>query len=295
MGWRAVVRVLVTGVVLAGAAQLVRPDDPSTTAQPSDAAETESAWPGPATTGATTDEAELTPSDHCRIETDEVVEGVLLDCPDGLTLGGGATLRDAVVRSDGEFGIRTAEPGMPAVVEDVTITRTSACVPGVALGSAGYVAKRVTVNGFSGGFLVTGDHVEVHDSYAKLCSADGAAINGFVGYYAGDDVVFSHNTLDGRCPAEELCLTDALVAWGESGDRLVLADNLFRGGGYTLRIGSGTGHTVRGNLVERGSYVFGPVHVCTGVTTWTDNVEAALDAAAVPRHEEPLLCESQRG
>lgn len=285
--WRVVAQVLVTGVVLAALVRAVQPDDREAEPTPPPPS---SRWPTTATTGATTPEADLTPSTNCSIEAGVVVEGVVLTCPNGLGVGDGATLRDAVVRSDALVGIKIMGDGATAVVEDVTITRTTACLPGIGLGSAGYHAERVTVSGFTEAFRVDGGDVEIRDSYAKVCSVGGAHTNGLVGHSAGDDVVFAHNTVDGRCPAEEACLTDALVAWADGGDRLSVVDNLFRGGGYTISIGGGAGHTVRGNLVERGSYVFGPVDGCVGVTTWTDNHEAALTSAAEPSHEKTLDC-----
>ena len=70
----------------------------------------------------------------------------------------------------------------------------------------------------------------------------------------------------------------------------MVKDNLFRGGGFTIRVHAGSGHTVSGNVVERDSWAFGPVTSSCGAITWTGNRLADVSEAGVASNPEPLEC-----
>lgn len=275
-----------------------------------------SSWPTPASTGVT-DPGALTPwTGGCTLRTPgQVIEDKIFDCgPD--IYASGVTIRNSIVRGGEHWGINVrAETGAPAVIEDVTIMPASGCNYSSALGSGNYHATRVEVVNFGDGFRYSGDNTVVRDSYAKLCapSASGAHSDGMQGYLAGDATadrpnVFDHNTIDQRCerwtgtgaragngtgnPADQACSVTANVFWSdESGDGLVVTDNLFRGGGYTIRVHAGSGHVVRDNVVERDRWAFGPTSSSCGAIDWTGNRLADVTEAGVAGNFAPLACD----
>lgn len=277
-----------------------------------------SGWPTPATTGAD-DEAELAAwTGPCRLSTPgQVVEDVVFRC--GVEIAApGVVVRNAVVEAPGDVGITIAADtgGDAARIEDVTIRPSAWCRPtGLALGPAGYHARRVEVHGFGQAFLFAGDDTVVEDSYAKVCAPgelrrEEAAVTGFG---AGDATTdrpnrFAHNTVDQRCarwafagedpvvhagsgrPADQACDLAPAVFWIDAGGGFELVDNLLRGGAYTVDVGSGSGHTVTGNVVERTAYAYEPVFACTGVAEWSHNQVADVDESGHVQGARPLAC-----
>ena len=274
-----------------------------------------SSWPTAETTGVT-DPAALTPwTGDCTFRTDgELVENKVFDCgPD--IYANGVTIRNSIVRGNEHWGINVRpEDGAPAIVENVTFEGGTACNFGVALGAGNYHASKVKVLNFGDAFRYSTNNTVVRDSYAKLCAPgdSGAHSDGLQGYLAPDATadrphVFEHNTVDQRCsawegqgvieangtgnPADRACSVTANVFWSdESGNGLVVKDNLFRGGGFTIRVHAGSGHTVSGNVVERDSWAFGPVTSSCGAITWTGNRLADVSEAGVASNPEPLEC-----
>jgi len=274
-----------------------------------------SAWPTAATTGVV-DESALTPwSGDCTFRTPgQVVENKVFDCgPD--IYAPGVTIRNSVVHGNEHWGINVRpEDGEPVVIEHVTIDGGADCRFGVAIGAGNYRATAVEVVNFGDAFRFSSGNAVVRDSYAKLCApADsGAHSDGLQGYLAPSSSpdrpqVLEHTTIDQRCdrwqgdgtkpengtgdPADRACSVTANVFWSdESGDGLVVRDNLFRGGGYTIRVHSGSGHTVTGNVVERDSWAFGAVYSSCGGIDWRDNRVADIDVDAVASNFAPLDC-----
>lgn len=280
---------------------------PTTTAAP---AAPSSAWPTPATTGATSAESELAVSTDCRIDAGEVVEGVSLTCTEGLVIGTGATLRNAVVRSNADTAIQAFEEGSgPARIEDVTVLRSSGC-SGEAIGWSEFEAIRVEVLGFRDSFVNSnGDNAVIRDSYIKLCTGSDGWGAGLSGYPGGSGVVLDHNTIDARChdwttaiadafhpgsgnPDDRACNALSTVFWNENSTAgVTITDNLLRGGAYAFRILGGSGHSVTGNVVERNSYAYGPVFECVGVAAWSGNREADVSASGAVSNEVPFECD----
>ena len=278
-----------------------------------------SGWPAAATTGADEQVPLAEWTGPCQLSTPgQVVENVTFRCAVEITAPG-VVVRNAVVEAPGDAGITVAAAaaaGGPALIEDVTVRSTTACRPtGLAVGPAGYHARRVEVQGFGQAFLFAGDATVVEDSYMKMCSPgelryEDAAVTG-VG--AGDASEarpnrFVHNTVDQRCagwafagedpvahagsgdPADQACDLAPAVFWIDAGDGLELIDNLLRGGAYTIDVGAGSGHTVTGNVVERGAHAYEPVFACTGMAEWSHNRLADVDASGAVHDATPLDC-----
>ena len=254
-----------------------------------------SSWPTPETTGVV-DAAVLTPwTGSCDLHTaGQVIENKVFDC--GLDVYvSGVTIRNSVIRGNEYHGVDSrAATGAPLVLEDVTFQPASGCWPyATAVGAQNLRATRVEITGFGDAFGASGNNVVFRDSYAKLCAPIGteAHSDGFQGYLATAATsdrpnVLDHNTFDQRChdwtwvdgwhyegagnQADQACEVTANVFWSDdSGDGLVVTDNLFRGGGFTIRVHTGAGHTVRGNVVERDSYSYGPVSSHCASIAWT--------------------------
>ena len=49
------------------------------------------------------------------------------------------------------------------------------------------------------------------------------------------------------------------------------------GGGYTIRVHSGSGHAVSGNRVVDGTWVYGPVSSSCAAIEWSDNRIVEID------------------
>ncbi|HEY8546002.1 MAG TPA: hypothetical protein VIL36_13180, partial [Acidimicrobiales bacterium] len=245
---------------------------PPTTAPPPPPA---SSWPTAATTGVV-DESVLTPwTGDCSLRTPgQVIEHKIFDCgPD--IYAPGVTIRNSLIRGGEHWGVNVrVDGGDPVVLEHVTIDGGEDCNFASAIGDGHYRAIAVKVLNFGDAFRFSSGDAVVRDSYAKLCAPAGseAHSDGLQGYRAPSSTadapqVLEHSTIDQRCarwegegtrpengtgdPDDRACSVTANVFWADdSGDGLVLRDNLFRGGGYTIRVHSGSGHTVVGNVVE---------------------------------------------
>lgn len=274
-----------------------------------------SGWPTAGTTGAR-DTTALTPwTGDCRLTTaNEVIENTIFNCTVDIQATG-VTIRNSLVRTDNEQGINVGpSDGAAAAIADVTIEAASGCNAfGDALGGGNYHATRVKVVNFGYAFLAWRNNTIVQHSYAKLCgpTGSGAESIGIEGYGAPSATpdrpyLFDHNTIDQRCsdwpsavpdpdypgsgnPSDQACDAIANVVWYESGSGLQLTNNLFRGGEYTIDIDSGGSHTVTGNVVERGSYAYGPVYECFG-GSWSNNREADVTDGGAVSNESPLQC-----
>jgi hypothetical protein len=302
-------------------------DDDDPTGPPGEDVDTDAAeetgsspttWPSPATTGADEDTALGEWSGSCTLSTPgQVVEDVVLRCGVVITAPG-VVVRNAVVQAPGDVGIDVqVDEGAAAVIEDVTVEAADSCRPdGVALQRTNYHARRVEVQGFGQAFRFAGDNTVVEDSYAKVCSAGElryaeGAVTGFEARNATPERPnrFSGNTVDQRCQAwtfpadqdpplhpgsgddnDQACDLAPLVFWIDAGDGFALTDNLLRGGAYTIDLGSGGGHEVQGNVVERAAYAYEPVFTCTGVADWSENWLADVDRAGDVDNRSALPC-----
>lgn len=249
-------------------------------------------FPNPTNTGASGPLGEYT--GPCEIRTPNVViENVRINCAIS-AYAPGLQLRNVEVRPEPDdfWGVNnswTGNEGAPMVLDHVTIQpKGGACNPGAsAIGDQNWHANAVKIIDFGDGFRYSGNNSVAEHSYVKLCAPaeSDAHSDGAQGYLAGTGNVLRHNTIDQRCvdntgdPDHLACSTTANIFWAdESGDGLIVEDNLFMGGGFTIRVHDGSGHTVHGNRVVDGTWDFGPVSSSCGVIDWIDNRLVTIDA-----------------
>lgn len=220
----------------------------------------------------------LAAAGSCSVAAGQTVTGRRFDC-EQVTMGAGSTLRDSEVhgRVGGTAGF---------TLERVSVLSDVACDGQAAVGWGRFTARQVELVGWGDGFRVEdglGD-VLVEDSYMKLCETSSTHGDGLQGFHGGDDVVLRHNTID-QPSGNALDGVTAPIFWADgSGDRLRVEDNLLMGGGFTIRIHAGAGHTVTGNRIVDGAWrttpwTGGPAD-CAGVgaMTWSDNRLVTLGA-----------------
>lgn len=123
------------------------------------------------------------------------------------------------------------------------------------------------------------NNILVEDCYMKLVEAPGFHGDGLQGYRGGTNVTMRHCTIDQPDGTIHDGVT-ANILWSDaSADGLTLENNLFLGGGYTVRIHSGGNHVVVGNRIVDGSWRWGPVDT-EGATfaQWSDNRLVTIDS-----------------
>jgi hypothetical protein len=165
-------------------------------------------------------------------------------------------------------------------VQDSTIGPPSGtCSADSAFGHNNYTLERVRMRNFGEGPRVElGGNVVIRDSFFKLCDPGGDAhSDGIQGYLGGNDILIQHNTIDQRDVSIDR--VTALIFWSDSsGDNVQFKDNLLAGGGYSIRIHAGSGHTVSGNRLVKDSWYYGPVTSSCGVISWSDNRLVEIDS-----------------
>jgi hypothetical protein len=177
------------------------------------------------------------------------------------------------------------------VLEDVSVVRganqTTRASDPPAIGTGGYTARRVKIDGTAEGFRVGGGNigcgaVTIENSYASVRYPDecgdwhGDGIQG----YGGAKLTIRNVTLhmvEGRgCGG-----TAPFFYPADQGNTSVDIDKLLvSGGGYPFRLG--TGGKVRGLRVVDGSWHYGPVEVrCSALSEWEAQV-VSVDANKQP-------------
>jgi hypothetical protein len=160
-------------------------------------------------------------------------------------------------------------------IVDSTVGPPSGCVSAAAVGNHHFTATRVHVRNFSDGFRNEGNDILIQDSFATLCSRSGDHSDGIQGYKGGTGVVIRHNTIDQRGANKDDVTSPIFFADGSRG--AVVEDNMFIGGGYTIRL-YGSGYTVSGNVVVNRAWVFGPASNDCGGIRWSDNKIVEIDS-----------------
>lgn len=183
---------------------------------------------------------------------------------------------NVTVRNSEVYG-EVKNPSMPNSysfsITDSTIGAPSgSCKAEAAIGHNNYTMERVYLRNYGEGPRIEeGGDVIIRDSYLKFCDPGGEAhSDGIQGYLGGSNILIQHNTID-QSDVSIDTVTSNLFWSDESGNNLQLKDNLLLGGGFTIRIHSGTGHTVSGNRVVNNSWYFGPVSSDCGAISWSDN------------------------
>ncbi|MEV1002772.1 hypothetical protein [Nonomuraea sp. NPDC050202] len=183
------------------------------------------------------------------------------------------TVRNSVI--DGDVINADGPQSFRFTITDSTVGTTGKCEPLPGIGHDKYKATRVLVQGHSDGFRVSGDDVEIRDSYVKLCSRPGDHSDGIQAYNGGKGLLFHHNTVDQR-EAKDITAPIFLVD-GKSRD-VVVTDNLVMGGTYSIQVRNASGkQVVRGNKLVDKSWVYGPVDSECARTEWAGNELVTID------------------
>ncbi|MGI5268607.1 hypothetical protein ACQEUU_05605 [Nonomuraea sp. CA-218870] len=198
------------------------------------------------------------------------------------------TIRNSVV--DGHITNADGDRSFRFTITDTTVGTTTTCGPLPAIGHDKYTATRVLVQGHSDGFRVSGDAVEIRDSYVKLCSNPGDHSDGIQAYKGGKGLTFHHNTVDQR-EAEHITAPIFLV--DEESEDVVVTNNLVMGGTFSIQVRNARGkQVVRGNKLVDKSWVYGPVDSECGRADWAGNELVTIDASyRVTSIVGPLACE----
>jgi hypothetical protein len=154
----------------------------------------------------------------------------------------------------------------PFTVTDTTIGPANGCIGQPGLGESSYTASRVLIRGHDDGFRVSGNNIDISDSYAVLCylppsvaPPDGSHSDGIQAYCpieACGGVVFDHNTIDAsRVPTtNSVNLTDPQLSG------VTVKENLLMGGAYVIDANwhSGPSWTFTDNRIVNKSWAYGP-------------------------------------
>ncbi|WP_344487386.1 hypothetical protein [Nonomuraea monospora] len=197
------------------------------------------------------------------------------------------TVRNSVI--DGDVINADGPRSFSFTITDTTVGTTTKCEPLPAIGHDKYKATRVLVQGHSDGFRVSGDDVEIRDSYVKLCSRSGDHSDGIQAYNGGKGLLFHHNTVDQR---EAKDITAPIFLVDEKSRDVVVTDNLVMGGTYSIQVRNAGGkQVVRGNKLVDKSWVYGPVDSECARTEWAGNELVTIDESyRVTSIVGPLAC-----
>ncbi|MBI3898244.1 MAG: discoidin domain-containing protein [Gammaproteobacteria bacterium] len=257
---------MTSSAIVAVSVARVTPPDPSSCALP--AYPTPSCTGVPAGTALTTINGDVTLSTPGQVFENKRVTGSITVAADGVVI------RNSEVY--GEIGNWNGGNPFRYTVTDSTIGPPSGCNSTSAVGAGRFTAKRLYIRNTSDGFRISHNDVTIEDSFVILCSSPGDHSDGIQGYEAGINNVIRHNTIDQRL-AED---STSNVFMANESKQAELYDNLFMGGGYTIRVhdGGGSRYIVRGNRVVDGSWSYGPSYVSCSVTQWSDNRLVTIDA-----------------
>lgn len=199
------------------------------------------------------------------------------------------------------FGGPTCQGGL--VVEDSTIRRdptgSTSSSDAPALGTGGYTARRVEIDGVAEGFRVGGrasgcGAVVIEDSWARVVRPDvcddwhGDGIQGYDGPALAvrrTSLILDESGCGGTAPF--------FYPSSQGNERVVIDGLLVEGGGYSFRLG--TPGSVRGLAVVDGSWHYGPVNVkCSVIQDWQASV-VTLTPEGVITPVRSLGCNMEEG
>lgn len=198
------------------------------------------------------------------------------------------TIRNSVI--DGHVTNADGDRSFRFTIADTTVGTADTCGPLPGVGHDKYKATRVLVHGHSDGFRVSGDDVDIRDSYIKLCSNPGDHSDGIQAYNGGKGLTFHHNTVDQR---EAKHITAPIFLVDEKSEDVVVTDNLVMGGTFSIQVRNARGkQVVRGNKLVDQSWVYGPVDSECGRTDWAGNELVTIDENyRVTSIVGPLACD----
>lgn len=168
------------------------------------------------------------------------------------------------------------------------------CPPGRHMGYHDYTLRRCHLRGSSEGpaIFFGGGPVVIEDCFVELKdSQDGNHADCIQGVQGGNNARLIHNTFDASGGGSFI---NSGIFWSDSsGNGLTVQNNLWKGGGYVIRIHDGTGHTFTGNKVVQGAWQWGPVFSNCAAINWSNNELVTIDANYnVTSVVGPLACNS---
>jgi hypothetical protein len=141
---------------------------------------------------------------------------------------------------------------------------------------------RVNVrNTAEGPSVYYGGNVSIKDSFIKLCNPnrDNHA-DGLQGYQAGANVTVEHNTYDLRNVPQDYITAALFWANSNASSNISAKNNLWAGGGYTIRIHDGTNNVFTGNKIVNNSWYYGPVYsTCSTIGSWSNNSLVTINSS----------------
>lgn len=207
--------------------------------------------------------------DFTASKTGQVIEGKRIT-GDLRIAASGVKIRNSEIHGE----VKNATTQTYEIVNS-TVGPPSGCISAAAIGNSHYKAVGVHVRNFSDGFRNEGNDILIQDSFVTLCSKSGDHSDGIQGYKGGSNVVIRHNTIDQRGANRDDVTAPIFFADGSKG--AVVEDNMFIGGGYTIRL-YGSGYTFSGNVVVDKAWVFGPASNDCGGIRWTNNKLVQIDS-----------------
>lgn len=184
------------------------------------------------------------------------------------------TIRKTKIYCDFAFAVHSLTSdysGGGLLIQDVEITCGNSSATGVA--GYGYTAERVNVHSCENGFAADYD-VTIRDSYIHSFYNDGSGHTDGIQMGGGSNITYQHNTIINADPSG----TSAIIGDTGSFSNVLITQNLFAGGGYSLycAISPGANYRVTDNHFSRELYstggFYGPWIYCQNATQVTGNV-----------------------
>ena len=138
-------------------------------------------WPTPSSTGVPRS-ASLTPSgsgDYTIARKGAVLDRVHIS-GDLVIAADDVTVQNSEV--DGTVINEVGSSHFSFTIRDSTVGPESGCITAPGVGESDFSAVRVLVRGHDDGFRMSGNHVRVRDSYARLCANSGSHSDGIQAY-----------------------------------------------------------------------------------------------------------------
>lgn len=209
-----------------------------------------------------------------------VIDGKTIGC--GLTIrAANVTIRNSRITGPCDYGVEV--PSGNVVIEDSEIDCVNHKGTGVAFRN--FTVRRADVRNCENAFH-TGSNSHIFDSYITgVVEVDGGHGDGIQGS-SGTNITVQHNTFDIRNPITSSIIWDDLTI-----NNLLVADNFFAAGAYTVYCPDGGTNTVYRNnrfYAPVGSWqsdthrpAFGFRTNCGNITTWANNYRDDNLSAAV--------------
>jgi hypothetical protein len=188
-------------------------------------------------------------------------------------------MRNVKVASDSFWALRIDGSGF--VIEDSTLTGTNNTQSSIVSGTASWTGRRLDISGAGDGIKM-GSNSSLYDSYIHDLASFAGAHNDGVELTGATNVRFEHNAVLNKNGQTSALMLSEYYGTGSAG--VVINNNLFAGGGYTMYGGYEAGKTLKTGIAvtnnkfstrffpESGYY--GPLGYWDSRNTWTNNTWA---------------------